>query len=106
MISSHPKDHLLAEASEYGIAGYFAGFVGNAKDKTEEIVQVLLRWGFRPDSAVYLGDTINDVQAAKAAGVHSVGVATGYHIREKLENEDPDFVVDSLTDFTRLLRRS
>ena len=62
-----------------------------------------------PSNAIYLGDTIYDIRAAKKAGVHSVGVATGYHVRERLVNENPDFVVDSLTEFqstiTKFLRK-
>ncbi len=105
VLSSHPKDHLLAEAAEYRIDGYFVEFLGSVRDKAAGISQVILERDLRPTDSVYLGDTIYDIQAAKAAGVYSIGVATGYHLRPRLESEDPNFVVDSLTDFKALFRK-
>jgi phosphoglycolate phosphatase-like HAD superfamily hydrolase len=96
VVSSHPKDHLLAEADEYRLTPYVSRFVGSARDKTQEIMRVLGKRS--PRKAVYLGDTIYDIQAARKAGVVPIGVATGYHTRLRLEMCAPRLVVDSLSE--------
>jgi phosphoglycolate phosphatase-like HAD superfamily hydrolase len=98
VLSSHPTEHLHKEADEYGLTGFIDRFVGNAKDKAVGLDGIVLDYNIPKDEALYLGDTIFDIKAAKLAGVPSVGVATGYHIRERLEAEQPTLVVGSLTE--------
>ena len=44
----------------------------------------------------YVGDSPFDVRAAKAAGMYAVAVTWGgIHARSRLEEEEPDVVVDS-----------
>lgn len=102
VISTHPEEHLLKEASEYGIKEYFSKFVGGVKDKAEELSELCLREKIDQSNTVYIGDTIYDVKAAKKAGVHSVGITTGNHVKERLLIEEPEFVVDSLKEFSSL----
>ena len=47
------------------------------------------------DGACYVGDAPFDVQAARAAGVTSVGVTWGFFPRATLEREGADRIVDS-----------
>lgn len=96
VVSSHPEQHLSAEADEYGLTDCIAHFIGNVTNKAEEIIRVLERFPSR--QALYMGDTVYDIQAAKRAGVISVGMATGYHTRDRLIRETPDHVFDSLTE--------
>ncbi len=49
-----------------------------------------------PAHAAYVGDSPFDIRAAKAAGVHAVAVTWGgIHVRERLEAEEPDALVDT-----------
>ncbi len=98
IISSHPEEHLKMEAKEYQIDQYVEQFIGNAIDKAMEIKNVCKEYGVSEEAAVYIGDTINDIRAAKKAGVVSIGVATGYHAKEKLLREEPSLLMDSLSD--------
>ena len=100
VISSHPEKNLRGEAKEYGVEEYFSSFTGNVKDKTETIIEICKTMGVTPSplNAAYIGDTIYDIQAAKSAGVYSVGISTGYHMRERLLKENPDQVIDSLSE--------
>jgi pyrophosphatase PpaX len=59
--------------------------------------------GVDAEKGVYVGDSPYDLQAAKAAGVRSVGVTWGVFRRESLEAESPDMVVDSVEDLARAL---
>jgi phosphoglycolate phosphatase-like HAD superfamily hydrolase len=103
VISSHPEEHLLKEAAEYGIADYVSAFVGNVKDKAGAMLNVCSETCVEPGFTVYLGDTAYDIKAAKKADVHSVGIATGYHTWERLISEDPDLCFNSLSGFRRAM---
>jgi len=66
------------------------------KPHPDQILLALERLGADPDQTAYVGDAPFDVAAAKAAGVHAVGVTWGgIHSRERMEAERPDAVVDT-----------
>jgi len=96
VVSSHPEDHLVTEANEYGLTSHIAYFSGSIVNKAEAITRVLSI--FLPSQALYMGDTVFDIRAAKQAGVTSVGIATGYHTKDRLVREAPDHVFSSLTE--------
>lgn len=98
VLSSHPSESLEAEAQRYGILQMFELVEGNAKDKAEGIEAICARLAVPRQKAVYLGDTIYDVQAAKKAGVWSAAMCSGYHKRARLEAESPDFAFESLSE--------
>jgi len=66
------------------------------KPHPDQIFVALERLGVDPDETAYVGDAPFDVAAAKAAGVHAIGVTWGgIHTRERMEAEGPDAVVDT-----------
>jgi pyrophosphatase PpaX len=66
------------------------------KPYPDQIDVALERLGADPDETAYVGDAPFDVTAAKAAGVHAIGVTWGgIHTRERMEAEGPDAVVDT-----------
>jgi pyrophosphatase PpaX len=66
------------------------------KPHPDQILVALDRLGADPGGTAYVGDAPFDIAAAKAAGVHAVGVTWGgIHTRERMEAEGPDAVVDT-----------
>ena len=60
--------------------------------------------GFKYDNNVFvIGDSARDIEAAKGAGVKSIGVATGNYSKAELKKEGADFVLDSLRDKEKVL---
>lgn len=58
---------------------------------------------FRPEETVIIGDSPLDVDCARAHGMLSVAVTTGWTSREELEAAGADRVVDGLADGAALL---
>ena len=91
------------------IARYFEVVVGSDdterhKPHPDPILHALELLGARPEEAAYVGDSPFDVRAAKAAGVHAIGVTWGgIHARERMEAEKPDAVVDTPEELYRVL---
>lgn len=94
VISSHPDDVLKKEAKEYGIFHYFEDVVGSVFDKTSVITSTCAKHGFTKEEVCYIGDTHQDVKAAKKAKVTAIAVWTGYHTKEKLKQETPDHLIE------------
>ena len=73
----------------FGLAGYFAGVYGpeldgRLDDKAELIAHLLACEGLKAEGLVMIGDRANDVTAARANGVRSIGVLWGYGSRDEL----------------------
>ena len=101
VVSSHPAPNLQHEACEYGLESFISRLIGGVKNKKEVIESVL---GSTPrDKALYVGDTIYDIAAARFVGVIPVGITTGYHSRNQLLAHGPDLLVDSLSELKTLL---
>lgn len=58
----------------------------------------LQHFGIKAGEALMVGDSRNDVEAAKAAGVKVVAVPWGYNHGEPIMAAQPDWLVDSLTE--------
>lgn len=56
-----------------------------------------------PSLAAYVGDTIEDVEMGKAAGVMMIAILGGFSPREALERAGPDRLIDSLEELMDLL---
>ena len=96
-----------AELERAGIGGYFE-FVLTRDDTVlmkpapEGVSMAASRLGLARESTYYVGDTPYDVQAAKAAGVRVIAVATGDYSAERLRSEGADFAVASLAELKPL----
>ncbi len=58
-----------------------------------------------PHSSLMLGDSINDVQAARAAGFQIICVSYGYNHGEDIRTAHPDAVIDSFAQLPSVIRR-
>lgn len=70
------------------------------KPDPEPILAALKKMGAQPDSAVYVGDTINDLKAAHAAGVKFAGAL--YGSANPQEIKDADFPLSAPADLLKI----
>ena len=62
-------------------------------------------FGFKVGNDVFLfGDTPQDMEAGKKAGVKTIGITTGIYSKKQLRNSGADFVLDSLARKDEILR--
>jgi len=60
--------------------------------------------GVSPEEAVYVGDTVYDIEAAKSMGMKSVTVLGGAHPESMLAEKKPDFIIKSLSELLNILQ--
>jgi phosphoglycolate phosphatase len=73
------------------------------KPDPEPIFQALAGLGVEAGSAVMIGDSSNDVDAAHNAGMPCVGVSYGYNHGEDIRDSGAELVVDSLSELFDLI---
>ncbi len=67
------------------------------------LIHACKHFGISPDHGVLVGDSINDTQAARAAGMPIILVPYGYNRGQDVNELNPDAVVDSLADLSQHL---
>jgi len=105
LFSTMRSDLLEAEVARHDLAGLVDGVHGGIEDKRAAMGPLLAALDARPDTAVFVGDMVHDVEAARAAGVRAVAVATGYTDRVALAAAHPDYLYDDLGEVVALLAR-
>lgn len=78
--------------------------VARKKPAPDPVVQAAGSLGVRPPECVVVGDTENDVRAAKDAGARSIGVTWGYGTRARLEAAGVDHLIETPDALPPLLR--
>ncbi len=65
------------------------------KPHPEMIFKTLETLETKPSEALMIGDSLNDIYAARAAGVRSCGVAYGFGNPETLKSASPDYFIEA-----------
>lgn len=86
-----------------GLDGFIATIVTSRevpcrKPAPDVIVECAKRLEVAPDKCIVIGDTINDIEAAKAAGALAVVVTTGQEDEDRLSGAGADLVLNSLDE--------
>ncbi|HSR68273.1 MAG TPA: HAD family hydrolase [Acidobacteriota bacterium] len=85
----------------FGLRSHFGAVVGldhvnQAKPHPEPLLQALRQLETEPAQAVMVGDTTDDMAAARAARVLAVGITTGSHSRRELKAAGAHHIITSL----------
>ena len=74
------------------------------KPHPEPLLRALAQVGATAKTAAYVGDSPFDVRAAKAGGLTAIAATWGgIHSRERLDEEEPDYVVDTAEELRAVL---
>jgi HAD superfamily hydrolase (TIGR01509 family) len=94
--------------SRLGLSSFFSAVV--TRDDCEEmkpdagpVREVLRGLSVEVGNAILVGDGVMDIEAARATGVSSVGVATGPFSSERLIKAGPDYLLGSVNDILQLV---
>lgn len=77
--------------------------VARKKPHPDPLLAACRHTGVPAGAAVLIGDSRNDVQAARAAGMPVVCVSYGYNRGEDIRSAQPDALVDDLSEVAALL---
>lgn len=75
----------------------FADEIGKPKPAPDLLLKIIDKLGVKKEECVYIGDAVYDAQAAKAAGIKFILIASGNNTKEELLKEG-DKVLDSIRE--------
>lgn len=64
-----------------------------AEHETSKVKKLLK---IKNNKTFYIGDTVGDIKEGKLAKVKTIAVTWGFHKKELLKKQNPDFIVDSI----------
>ena len=79
--------------------------VAQAKPAPDLLLRASIELGVRPEKTWYVGDAVWDMEAAKSAGMPSIGVTSGFAAAEDLEAAGAWQVIDRLRRIIPMLGR-
>ena len=59
--------------------------------------------GRSKENAIYVGDEVRDIKAAKKAGVKVASVTWGYNLESVLSSFHPDYIINRPEDLIKLV---
>ena len=103
VVSSGNDCRVNREIEELGLAGFFEVVVcheqiRNRKPHPEGLEIAMRLLACSQKEIGYVGDTPEDIEMGKGAGVLTVGVRSDYPTSWKLESQEPDILIESLTE--------
>ena len=105
ILSTVRADHFKKQAAKAGFGNFFDRKYLGVRDKRAKIGAILKENQLAPDQTVFIGDMQHDVDAAKAGGVHSCALLTGYNRLDQLRASQPDLIVEHLGELQRIFER-
>ncbi|KJY82654.1 phosphoglycolate phosphatase [Vibrio galatheae] len=103
LVTNKPSKFVPDVLAKHGIEQYFVDVIGGDTFPEKKPNPMALNWLLdkhkcQPSEMLMVGDSSNDIKAAKNAGCHSFGLTYGYNHGEPISASNPDFVADSIAD--------
>lgn len=77
--------------------------VEKAKPDPEPVQKALALLGSSPEESIMIGDNYHDILSGKNAGTKTAGVAWSAKGREHLEQYNPDYILEKMSDLITIL---
>ena len=90
--------------TQFGLAGHFQHIQGTdgfpCKPQPDVLRYAMRGLGVEPSDCLFIGDSVPDMVAGKAAGVKVCAVSYGYGVPSELRECQPDYWIDSIQELT------
>ena len=98
IVSAHIQHAIEREAEQYSIKQYLTKIYGEIYDKAE-----FLKREKGNKNAIFIEDMVAGIRAGKKANVPTIAVTRGYHFKDMLIKENPDFIIEDLTGLEKIV---
>ena len=103
VVSSGSECRVGREIRELGLENFFETVVcneqmENKKPHPEGLETAMRTLGCSSEASCYVGDSPEDIEMGKRAGMFTVGVRSEYPTSWKLKSHKPDILIESLTE--------
>jgi HAD superfamily hydrolase (TIGR01549 family) len=111
IVTSGNRPRVRKQLREFGLADYFSACVccedaPKRKPHPAPLRLALAHIGIAPGESVYVGDTAEDVEMSRRAGVRPIGVLGPFPTAERVREARPDLILNSVRHLPRHLQRA
>ncbi|CAG8999085.1 MAG: Phosphoglycolate phosphatase [Candidatus Celerinatantimonas neptuna] len=108
VVTNKPFDFTSPLLEQLGLSHYFDVVLGGdslekRKPDPFPLQYVLEKRQLNPEQMLMVGDSRNDILAAKAAGCPSIGVTYGYNYGVPIQESEPDWAIDQFDSIQNIL---
>ena len=109
VVTNKPTKHVLPALKAFEIDHLFSEALGGQslpaiKPHPAPLYYLCGKFGLYPHEMLFVGDSKNDILAAKAAGCKSVGLTYGYNYNIPISESEPDYVCDDFAEILEIIR--
>lgn len=109
VVTNKPTKHVLPVLKAFEIDHLFSEALGGQslpaiKPHPAPLYYLCGKFGLYPHEMLFVGDSKNDILAAKAAGCKSVGLTYGYNYNIPISESEPDYVCDDFAEILEIIR--
>jgi HAD superfamily hydrolase (TIGR01509 family) len=110
LVTSGDRDRVMQQLREFRLTRVFAARVcsGDTPEKKPHPAPLRLalqQLRLKPSACVYVGDSPEDLEMAKRAGVRAIAVLGPFPTEKRLRAARPDFLLESIRELPETLKR-
>ena len=110
LVTSGDRDRVTQQLREFRLTQLFGARVcsGDTPEKKPHPAPLRLalqKLCLKPSACVYVGDSPEDLEMAKRAGVRAIAVLGPFPTEKRLRAARPDFLLESIRELPELLKR-
>lgn len=108
-VTNKPDEFAAPLLQRCGLDSYFDFVIGGdtlpfKKPHPGQLLEACRRWSLDPSQVLAVGDSVNDAEAARAAGMPVYLVPYGYNEGRDVHDADVDGIVSSLSELPSLIQ--
>jgi HAD superfamily hydrolase (TIGR01509 family) len=109
LVTSGDRDRVTRQLRAFALTRAFrvrvcGGDTVEKKPDPAPLRMALLKMKLKPGECIYVGDTPEDLQMARAAGMRAVAVLGPFPTEKRLRAAKPEFLLENLQDLPKLLQ--
>jgi len=110
LVTSGDRDRVTQQLREFRLTRLFgarvcSGDTPERKPHPAPLRLALQKLCLKPSACVYVGDSPEDLEMAKRAGVRAIAVLGPFPTEKRLRAARPDFLLESIRELPELLKR-
>ncbi|KDD81005.1 phosphoglycolate phosphatase [Glaesserella parasuis] len=110
VVTNKPTKHVLPVLQAFKIDHLFSEALGGQslpqiKPHPAPLYYLCGKFGLYPHEMLFVGDSKNDILAAKAAGCKSVGLTYGYNYNIPISESEPDYVCEDFAEILNVIHQ-
>lgn len=104
LLTNKPSQFVPDILKHHQISHYFSDIIGgdtypHKKPDPHALFELAKKYHLQTENILMVGDSKNDIQAAKSAGCFSLGLTYGYNHGKPISSSHPDYIADNLDWF-------